>query len=237
MLVVALTAQIVRAEEKKEPAPWKTRVEVSYTDSSGNSEAEALSGKLETKREGDVNRYFGKASVFRTEDDNEETANKWLADVRWERVLQKRLFAFIAADYLKDKFSGFDYKVGAGPGLGFDIYKTDRHSLKGLLAIYYYYEKFSKGPRSKDDYIAGKASLNYEWQIFENMKFQEDLSFIESFKDSEKYFVNSETAVEFAIQKNLSLRVSYTVAYQNEPPSPDVKNSDRVFFTSLIIDF
>jgi len=237
MLVVALTAQIVRAEEKKEQVPWKTRVEVSYTNASGNSEAEALSGKLETKREGDVNRYFAKANVFRTQDDNAETANKWLADIRWERVLQKKLFAFIAADYLKDKFSGFEYRFGAGPGLGYDIYKTDRHSLKGLLGIYYYHEEFSKGPRNKDDYIAGKASLNYEWQIFKNMKFQEDLSYLESFKDTQKYFVNSETAVEFAIQKNFSFRVSYTVAYQNESPSPDVKNSDRVFFTSLIIDF
>lgn len=239
-LGILMSGAIVYAQEeekKPEDVTWKTRAEFSYVKTSGNSDTETMSGKLETKREEAVNRYYGKANVFRAEDNNNDTANKWLLDGRWERVLNDRLYGFLTANYLKDKFSGYKYRVGGGPGVGYEIVKTKDHTLKGSVAVLYYYDRYSTGPEKSDDYVAGKAAISYEWQIWDNLKFKEDADYLVSFEDTQKYFINSETALEVKIKEKVSLGISYIINYQNEPPSNTIRQTDKIFLTSLIIDF
>ncbi|MBT8489586.1 MAG: DUF481 domain-containing protein [Deltaproteobacteria bacterium] len=239
-LGILMTGAIVYAQEeekKVEEITWKTRAEFSYVKTSGNSDNETMSGKLETKREEAVNRYYGKANVFRAEDNNNDTANKWLLDGRWERVLSDRLYGFLTANYLKDKFSGYKYRVGGGPGVGYEIVKTKDHTLKGSVAVLYYHDRYSVGPEKSDDYVSGKAAISYEWQIWDNLKFKEDAYYLVSFEDTQKYFINSETALEVKIKEKVSLGISYIINYQNEPPSNNIKQTDKIFLTSLIIDF
>jgi putative salt-induced outer membrane protein len=226
-----------KEEKKPEEVTWKMRAEFSYVKTSGNSDTETMSGKLETKREEALNRYYGKANVFRAEDKYNETANKWLVDGRWERVLSERLYGFLTANYLIDRFSGYKYRIGCGPGAGYEIVKTKDHTLKGSAAVLYYRDRYSEGPEKSDDYVSGKAAINYEWQIFDNLKVKENAEYLVSFDDTHKYFINSETAVEVKIKEKISLGISYIINYQNEPPSTDIRHTDKIFLTSLIIDF
>jgi putative salt-induced outer membrane protein len=228
---------IVQAIEEKAQAPWKVHIELSYVTASGNTDTETLAGKLSVKKEEKVNRYFLKGSLLRAEDKGEETANKWILDGRWERILKEKLFGFLTANYLKDKFSGYDYRVNLGPGLGYSFMETKEHQLKGLMAFLYSHDKFSEGDKSKDSYVSGKAALNYIWKISENLLFQENADYQVSFEDKDRYFINSETGFKVKINGAVSLGVTYTVAYQHKPPSPDIKHTDKVFMTSLIVDF
>ena len=237
VLCILVPGTIVRAQEDTEQTVWQTRAELSYVKTSGNSDNENLSGKLGAKSEGMVNRYYGKASVYRAKDRNEETADKWLVDGRWERILHDRLFAFLGANYQKDKFSGYKYRIGGGPGVGYDLIKTEKHTLKGLASVLYYYDKYSRGNEDSNDYVAGKAAIEYEWRIWDNLRFKENADYLVSFKDTQKYFINSETAVEIKIKDKVSLGISYIINYQNDPPFEDIKQTDRMFLTSLIIDF
>lgn len=237
-LSVVLAAAIrTLAEEEESQSSWRTRVEVSYVKASGNTDTETLSGKLEAKKEGDVNRYFVKGSVLQAEDDDEETADKWLLDGRWERLFTERFFGFLTASYLRDEFSGYDYRVAGGPGLGCDFIKTKEHQLKGLFSVPYYYDKFSEGDEDSDSYAAGKAAAEYMWQILGNLIFRENADYLVSFEDKNKYFINSETAIEVKVNTRVSLGISYIFAYQNDLPSPDIDHTDETFLTSLIVNF
>jgi putative salt-induced outer membrane protein len=226
-----------QAEEQKDQRPWKTRFELSYVSTSGNTDAQTLSGKLRARREGEVYRHIFKGNLLRAEDKGEETANKWLLEGRSERVLKEELFTFFTASYLQDKFSGYDYRMGAGPGLGYDFIKTKEHELKGLISFLYSRDKFSEADMETDSYIAGKAGISYVRHILENLSFKEDADYLVSFEDIDTYFINSETALEVKVNGYVSLGVSYSIAYQNKPPFPGIERTDQTFFTSLIIDF
>jgi putative salt-induced outer membrane protein len=71
----------------------------------------------------------------------------------------------------------------------------------------------------------------------ENLRFRENADYLVSFEDTDKYFINSETALEVKISEDFSLGVSYITAYQNQLPSPELKHTDTTFLSSLIIDF
>ena len=151
--------------------------------------------------------------------------------------MKERLFAFLTASYLHDKFSGYDYRMGAGPGLGYDLIKTKEHELKGLISVLYSRDKFSDADKGSESYIAGKAGISYEWHILENLSLKEDADYLVSFEDIDTYFINSETALEVKVNGYVSLGISYSIAYQNKPPFPGIESTDGTFLTSLIIDF
>ena len=226
-----------KAQELKEKVPWKTHIEVSYVTTSGNTKTETLSGKLEVKKEGEKNRYIVRSNTLYARNNNEETASKGALEGRWERTLTERLFGFLTAKYISDKFSGYKYRVAAGPGMGYDIVRTEKHFLKGIASALYYHDRYSEGFDKTDDYAAGNAGINYEWQILENLKFKENADYLFSFDDTDKYFINSETALEVKINTYLSLGLSYIIAYQNQLPVAGTEHIDRTFLTSLIIDF
>ena len=225
------------AENLHAEVPWKARVEISYVNTSGNTDTQTFAGKFEIKREGYVNRYFLDGSALRAESDGEETSNKFLLEGRWERVFTERFFGLLTGGFSRDTFSGYDYRVFGGPGIGYDFIKTDQHIVKGLLSFIYYYDEFSVSDKGTDDYLAGKATLKYEGKIRENLTFKETFNYFASFEDTDRFFVDSDTSMEVKINSTLSLGVSFLINYQNELPSPDLQHTDTTFLTKLIVDF
>ncbi len=230
LLITALTW----AEETVQKL-WSAHVELSFVRTDGNTKTQTFSEKLEIKREGEVNRLYLKNSALYATQEGSETANRLDVNGRWERLFTNRFFGFLTAGYERDKFSGYEYKWNGGPGVGYDVLRTERQELKTLLSTLYYYNRIEND--GIDNYSTLKAELYYQWKILENLKLKEDLSYILNLSDTETYFVNSETSLEAKVNEHLSLGVGYKVAYQNKPPSPEVKKIDTTFSTSLIIDF
>ncbi|MGA1864433.1 MAG: YdiY family protein [bacterium] len=239
------------AQDQKDDPRWKTHLEFSHVITTGNTDSSNISGRLDIAREEEINRYFFKGNALFGQENDQETKNKWSLSTRWERILTKRLFEFLSANYIDDKFSGYDYRVGGGPGLGYDVVRTEDHYLKGLISLLYYYDRFYYDPSSgppdpnktiEEDYLSGKAQIDYTWQILENLTFDQTVDYLISFEDikdegNKKYFIDSETALKAKVNEHISLGVSYIIAYQNLPPSDIEKHTDTTFLTSLIIDF
>ncbi|MCK9276330.1 MAG: DUF481 domain-containing protein, partial [Syntrophales bacterium] len=216
---------------------WQVGTELSYTDSSGNSESQTLAGKIGIKKEEELNRYYFNGTVIKTESENEETANRWGVDGSYERTLGDGFFGSGEAYYLKDKFSGYKYRYGFGPGVGYDFIKIDSHYLKGVLSILYSYDRYSEGLEDSDQYLSGKTGIQYEWKLMENLTFKENAYYQTSLKDADLFFLYSETSLKVKVNSMISLGLRYVINYQNEPASPEIEKTDRIFFTSVIIDF
>jgi len=230
-LLVAVAAGVAIAAESP---GLKGRAEASYVRTSGNTDTQTLAGKLEGSYEEGENRYFLKGATLFAKTDGDETSNRWLLEGRYERGLTDRLFAFVEAGYLKDKFAGFDSKIHFGPGVGYEFIKTDQHLLKGLGSLLYTWDNYTDD--GTDSYATGKLAGDYTWKIQENLKFRQYAEFLVSLEDANVFFVNTDTGLEVKVSSNISLGVSYLVNYQNEP-SGDAEYVDRTFLTSLIVDF
>lgn len=223
--------------EPEKKTRWKSRAELSYVNTSGNTDTQSLAGKLDMKKEGRLNRYFIGGSYQRAEDSGEETSDKLLVESRYERVLTERLFGLITAGYLRDKFSGYDFRAYAGPGAGVELLRNPAQRLQGLLSILYNHDEFSAGTASTDDYATAKATLKYRWKPLETLTFKETFDYSTSLEETERSFIDSVTGVEVKVNGNISIGVNYTINYQNRPPSEELRHTDTSLLTTLIIDY
>jgi len=228
------------------PPQWKKHIELSYINISGTTITQTLSGKLDIRKENKRNRYFIKSNIRYGENyDNdsktcEKIVNKWSLNGKYEKIFTGKLFGFLSINYIDDEFSGYNYRALIGPGCGYDIVKTKRHYLKGLLSTLYSYDRFIKLEDNKksDSYGSGKMAVDYIWHLSKNLTFKEMADYLHSFEDNEKYFINSETVFEIKINTFMSFGLSYIVNYQNDLPSSykDIKHTEKTFLTSIIID-
>ncbi|RLJ71416.1 putative salt-induced outer membrane protein [Hydrogenivirga caldilitoris] len=235
VLMTLVSVCLAYPSESSEEKLWSIHIEFSYVSTSGNVRTQTLSEKLEIKREGRVHRVFLKNSALYATQEGSETANRIDASARYERLFTKRFFGFLTTGYERDKFSGYEYKLNGGPGIGYDLLKTKRHELKLLMATPYYYNKVEND--GVDNYASARAEVYYQWNIRENLKFKESANYLVKLSDTKTYFLNSETSLEVKVNSYISLGVGYKVAYQNKPPEPGIKRTDTTFSTSLIIDF
>lgn len=229
------------ADTPADAAEWVKRLELSYTSTSGNTDTQSLSTRGDLKREGVVRRYYLTVDYLLTDSDGVETANKLDIGVRSEFILSDDYFWFLSAGYLRDRFSGYESRLDGGPGFGRDFIESERVNLKGLISVTYYRDDIIvdelTGEKDTDSYMGGKASLDYEWKVSDNTTFREDLEYSLSFKDADKFFINSVTSLDVRVNSHISLGVGYTINFQNRPPSADVKKVDRKLVTSVIVDF
>ena len=191
-LVAALGTPAGAAEAGK--TEWKTRSELSYVRTTGNTDTQTFAGKIETSADATPNRYFAKAKGLYGKDSGTISTSQWIVAGRYERALSERMFGFLAADYLKDTFGGFDMRVTIGPGVGYDFLTGVVHNLKGLFSVVWVEEDRHAVPEPRDDeesYAAGKIEGKYSWQVNESLRFKQDAGLEVSFEDTNVYFANS----------------------------------------------
>jgi putative salt-induced outer membrane protein len=253
------TAVMLSAEASVEKNDFKTHTELSYVQTQGNTNTDAFSLDFTGEKAWDKHSLKLDIDALYGKDSNVETKNKILAELNYDYKFAE-YFAFnYLTGYKNDKFSGFDYQFYTGPGIKYIALDSKAHkldfqvnilySLDETMDIYtdadgneiaYPYPDGTAGATvtegESNDYNAFSAKANYAWQIIDNLKFIQELSYRSNFDDTDEYFAFSKTAFEAKISDMFSMGVSYKVDYTNLAPAGK-EYSDRTFMTSLIIDY
>ena len=208
-------------------------LELSYVETSGNTNTTTFSSKLEGSTAfNDTESLKVKGSVLYSENEKNTSANKYNIGLAYNHMINEKLYSYIGINYIKDELSDYDYRLDIGPGLGYKILENDVHTLNIQGGLEYAYDKYQNG--SNDSYVAGKTELNYKYKFNQNVEFKQMISYLGSFEDSEKYFAVSDSAIGVKMTQNLSLGISYNLDYTNKT---EKEKLDKKFLTSLIVDF
>ncbi len=232
----------VKKLEAKLPANEKliTHTELGYIKNSGNTNTETFNLELHLKK------GWGNHSVTYffdgqyANDDQVETKNKFTTELEYGYLFTERFSLMYLTGYKQDKFSGFAYQAYTGPGLNYMLVKTTIQNLKLGGYILYSQDSIKRDiPYNSEEihkYMAYRTALFYDWQIFSNLKFSQDLTYRSEFSDSQNYFAFSKTALSTKITDIISAGISYKVDYVNKP-SESKKNTDKTLTANLIIDY
>ena len=235
--LLAATAPQQEAEQEKAGLDFGAHAELSYVSTGGNTEMQTFASKLEFRCEGDPDSLFVGASGVFSRSEGKETSNKFLLESRWERHWSDGLFFFVSGEYLSDRFSGYDYRVYIGPGLGFTLLESETQELRGLLSVNIARDKYAFEELEALNYGSLRAEVGWIWAATERIKLKQDADYSFSFEETDRYFANSTSAIEVRAAGNVSLGVSYSLSYQGILPEGAKEKLDTTFFTSLIFDF
>ena len=208
-------------------------LELSYVQTSGNTNTTTFSSKLEgTTAFNDTESLKLKGSILYSENDENTSANKYNIELDYNHMINERLYSYMGINYINDELSDYDYRLNIGPGLGYKLIEDEIQTVDIQGGLDYAYDKYKNS--TKDNYLAGRTELNYKYRFSPNLEFKQMLSYLASFEDANKYFVVSDSALEVNMTKNLSLGVSYNLDYTNQT---EKEKLDKKFLTSLIVDF
>jgi putative salt-induced outer membrane protein len=208
-------------------------LELSYVQTSGNTNTSTFSTKLEaTTALSDRSNFRAKGNILYSENNSESSANKYDVELDYNYMLDKNIYAYYGVNYLKDQFSDYDYRLNTGPGIGYKLLDNKEQTIDLQGGLDYALDQYSSGV--KDEYVATRAEVNYRYRINDNLKFKQMLNYLVSIVDNDKYFMSSDTSLSAKMTDNLSLGVSYKIDYVNQTTK---ENADKKLLTSLIVDF
>lgn len=104
---------------------------------------------------------------------------------------------------------------------------TDRCTASVLNSVGVRYDEHTDG--TTETQPLGYASGAYAWQMTDNTKFTQGVSVF----GADDTTLNSETALNVAINEHFGLKVAYNVTRNSEPPATAPEHTDRRTTVSL----
>lgn len=154
--------------------------------------------------------------------DKETTAKNGEVTGKLLIPLEGRLSAYVDGSLFADEIANVDYRAKIGPGLAYDLVKTESLVFALELGISPMWEKLDG---ETDYYTLLRAAERLEYTFAGGAKVWEMCEYLPALNDSEKYFVNSEIGIESPLNDTLSLRIVAKDRYDN-CPAPDCEKND-----------
>lgn len=143
------------------------------------------------------------------------------------------LFALAFVNGEDDKFSGFQYEIETGIGVGYRILATETMNLSVEGGPGYRYGKVP-APLLSEKEIFARARAKFDYQISDNARLDNEFSIS---WDAERTRLENTAALTSKIIGSLSGRTSVNVRYNTRPPAITVKKTDTLTKFALVYSF
>jgi putative salt-induced outer membrane protein YdiY len=240
LIITALTMLALTAGLSAQEKNWTDKAELSYVQTGGNTEIMTLSARNELgitfseKLTGSwkLGTVYGKTGDVKT-------AESYFTEFGLDYHFTERVYLGLIAGWLKNEFAGLDSRIYAGPAFGWTALTGPEHTLDWQVGGSYISETyFPEGTDPADySYMAALVRGNYQWAISEQTAFTEAVELLYDFSDSENYNLTSETAIQTALSSLLSLKVGYTIKFDNAPMPDTLESSDTILSVTLVANF
>ncbi|MEM6459910.1 MAG: DUF481 domain-containing protein [Planctomycetota bacterium] len=215
---------------------WDKSVEAGLTGSDGNTDNLNLYAAFRTDYEDDTDRWLIRASIFYGEEDGENTRNEWDTELFKDWLLPDEDYFFWAnAKYEHDRFTGWEDRVSAFAGLGYDLVDEDTYNLLGRVGAGANYEFGEINDLTPELFLG----LEGEWDVTEDSTFSYYTRFFPSLDPAFSEFRNvSGLAYKVSMDagRGLSLKVGAENEY-NSDVAPGTEENDLKYYAALVYDF
>lgn len=161
-----------------------------------------------------------------TSSNDERSSEKYAAGGRSRFNLTDYDYLFGQASWLTDRYNGYRERDVLTAGYGRQFWMA-RYTVSALNSVRVRYDKYTDN--ASETQPLGYASGAYAWQLTDNAKFTQGVSVF----GAEDTTLNSESALNVAINEHFGLKVAYNVTWNSEPPESAPEHTDRRTTLSL----
>jgi putative salt-induced outer membrane protein YdiY len=223
-----------RDQEKPPDKPWVLKSNASFglTWAAGNSQSLGFSGSafFSAKHYNNQWETFGQgayvstgSSTFGTGGPINKTTTStqlWLWRARYDRYFGERNTIYGTFQISGDKPSGYWYRIEPQVGYARLFLKSERQLFRGEGGYDYTFEHrvHNSDQIANVEYHSLRLFLYYENKFTKYAAVTEGLEMLWAMNDVESVRLNSLTSLSSTIYKNISLKLNFTVHFNNKPP-------------------
>lgn len=207
----------------KEPAlpepdiDWTGELAAAFDRETGNTQTESVILSYDVARESEDWRHQSDGRVrYKTEDDqtiNEDYRLRLSTDWKFD----DRMFLFGEAEYVKDEFSGFDYRITESIGLGSRWKWDEDASFFDLRASVGGRHLNSTTPGADVEHTAVfKPAAELHWHISDRVNLNQKAG---STIGSDVTITETETSLNYALNHKLALKLSFQLEHTSSVPA------------------
>jgi putative salt-induced outer membrane protein len=209
----------------------KGRAEFGGYITKGNSDTTGLTAAIEVRREGIDWRHKIRLRADYQESGDVVTQERYLAAYEPNYKINDRAYIYGAAQYERDRFSGFDDRFSVSTGAGYTAIKQPRMRLDLELGPAFRHTRFVDD--SYESNFAARGSLDFNWKLNQAVSFRQNAS---AYLQSANSTVSSNSALLAKLFGPFSAQLSYTLQYESMPPIGR-QTTDTTSRASLVVDF
>lgn len=213
------------------PKGWSGEAELGLVATDGNTQTQNLNAKAKVAREGATWRDTLAAETVLASNDDGTTAERYFATGKADRKLGARSYVFVTANWEKDRFSGYDYRVTEAVGYGHRVVATDAVTLNLEAGPGARHSHLASG-ETEDEFL-GRLAANLAWKVSGTATFTEELT---SDLGEEATVTRSVTALKAQVVGQLATKLSVTFKHTSDTP-PGVKEADVETALTLVYGF
>jgi putative salt-induced outer membrane protein YdiY len=225
------TTSPLKEKLKAELAKWSGTVNFGLTHTSGNTDSMMLVVSAAADRKVEKSLLEASGQLLYGQTDGDETANRGEALVRFSYFHNAKIFSFAEGGPYYDEFRNVDFGLRLAAGVGRKFINDEKTKLNGRVGLAYTWEDHGMDA-SDEDYVALTAGLDYTRVVNENVGITCTLSVDQDLSDGDNWIVNAGAELKSKLTEQISLIISATDRYDNDPP-PGVKENDFTLMTAL----
>ncbi len=211
---------------------WEGKFSAGASFASGNSDNAAVGVALDAAREAgkfvhNVTAYFDIA-----ESNGVTNQKRWGAAYQLDYKFNERLYAYGRFSYDEDEFSGFDYRLFGGAGVGYFISLNEPFVWKVEGGPGFRYSPIDLTREVEEEFALYGAS-EMDWLIREGVTFEQD--FFVTWTSPTTTF-QSISALTTDLTDSISTGLSFEYRYETDPPLGR-ENTDTIARASVIYGF
>jgi putative salt-induced outer membrane protein YdiY len=234
--LLLLTGGVSRAQQPAPPPEPPPRLEAtaqfSLIATTGNSSTKSVGLGGDFAYRPDPWVYIGKVAFTQNEDEDELTARSFAGLFRASRKLSERFSIYGQYDYLRDLFAGIEHRHTVEGGVSYLALERAGHRVRldGALG----YQKEIRFDAEDFDSAVAIGGVGYHWQITPTSELSDEARLILTMADAGQWKLDQVAALTAAITSILSLKLSNTIRYANEPV-PGFEQTDTITAVALVM--
>ncbi len=201
--------------------PFEGNINAGYLAQSGNSKSSTATADTNLTWYGQTTAWSLWGNANNTSSDDQRSSEKYAVGGRSRVNINDRDYLFSQGSWLTDRYNGYHARDVLTAGYGRQILNGPVHSLRLEFGPGVRYDEYTDGGDKTQ--ALGYASGTYAWQLTDNAKFTQGVAVL----GAEDTTVNSETALDVAVNEHFGLKVGYDVTWNSNPPSNAPSHTDR----------
>jgi len=211
---------------------WSGEGDVGYNSVSGNSESESLAVGIDGSYSDGNWVHTGELDIYQASQDGVDSAESFAVELQTDYTFSGTAYAYVAARYLDDEFSGYKTQTAVSAGLGKTFLEDGDNLFKAQIGAGYRESEPSDGSEDEKESIF-TAEVDYNRQLTDNTVFSSNWQ-VEA--GEENTYAEAGIALRVAMSDALGLKLSYTAKHNTDVPDGTEK-TDKYTTVSLNYKF